>query len=204
MKTQTIRAKIKKMYSKFIAWFLVSVFVAISGYFGYMVIELKADKRIAEQKVQVDILEGQLEILQATIVRLSLEGSAIQEDKEISFGKKIKEVEGALIARITAYACPTSEDIHTWTEVEIEMNCPSWNGLHGTTATGAIPTPGVTIACDASWSGKTIEIEGLGTRVCQDTGGAIDNEGQIKIDEFVDTKDEANHKGVRYLKVNPI
>ncbi len=71
------------------------------------------------------------------------------------------------------------------------MNCPN-----GITATGVIPKAGVTIACDKEMLGKQIEIEGIGVRTCQDTGGKI-TEGRI--DLYVDNIDEAYKWGVREL-----
>jgi len=71
------------------------------------------------------------------------------------------------------------------------MNCPN-----GITATGTKPTAGRTIACDASWIGKWLNIPGLGKRRCEDRGGAITGN---RIDIYVDTYQEAMSFGRREI-----
>ena len=208
LKPRKVKPKKSNVFSKILSWFLILAFISLSGYLGYIVIQLKTDKRVAEQETQVQVLEGQVQILQVTIEKLKLEGENLQKNPDLSkyeqssFKKDIISTKS--VAKVTAYACPTKKNVHTWTDKEIEMNCPSWNGVHGTTAVGVIPKTEYTIACDSNWIGKIIHIEGVGKRVCQDTGGKIDNNGQIKIDEFVQTKEEANQKGIRYLTINPV
>lgn len=55
------------------------------------------------------------------------------------------------------------------------MNCPN-----GVTATGTVPSHKRTIACPKKLLGKTVLLEGIGKRVCEDTGGAI-TEGRFDL-----------------------
>jgi 3D (Asp-Asp-Asp) domain-containing protein len=71
------------------------------------------------------------------------------------------------------------------------MNCPN-----GKTATGTIPKAGRTVACGPSYKGKTIHIDQIGTRVCEDRGGAI-TDGRI--DLYTSTIEEARKWGVKEL-----
>lgn len=68
------------------------------------------------------------------------------------------------------------------------------------TATGAVPTPGVTIAVDPTVIplNSKVYIEGYGTLSAQDTGGAIKGN---RIDVLVATHAEANRLGVVYRDV---
>ena len=71
------------------------------------------------------------------------------------------------------------------------MNCPN-----GVTATGTIPKEGRTVACSSDLKGKTIHIETVGERLCEDRGGNI-NDG--KIDLYMSHVDEARAWGIRKL-----
>jgi 3D (Asp-Asp-Asp) domain-containing protein len=97
-----------------------------------------------------------------------------------------KNESGGNLAKITAYSCGGIK-----TEAERKMNCPN-----GVTATGTVPKAGRTVACGPSYRGKTIEIEGIGTRICEDRGSAI-HDGMI--DLYVETIDEAHQWGVKRL-----
>ena len=63
-------------------------------------------------------------------------------------------------------------------------------GGNGITASGTLPVPGITAAAD--WdelpAGSVIYIEGIGIRVIEDTGGAINGRA---LDVLVETHDEA-------------
>lgn len=63
-------------------------------------------------------------------------------------------------------------------------------GGNGITASGTLPVPGITAAAD--WdelpAGSVIYIEGIGIRVIEDTGGAINGRS---LDVLVETHDEA-------------
>lgn len=72
------------------------------------------------------------------------------------------------------------------------MNCPN-----GKTALGTKPSHTRTVACDAKLLGKRIYLEGIGERVCEDTGGAI--AGQ-HIDLYVKDITEAKAWGVKQVK----
>ena len=83
---------------------------------------------------------------------------------------------------ITAYcACP--------------ICCGKWSD--GITASGTSATAGRTIACDRKryQMGTVLLIEGVGRRVCEDTGAAIVG---AHVDEFVDTHEYALQLGRRY------
>lgn len=94
--------------------------------------------------------------------------------------------------KISAYSCGGLK-----TEAEIKMNCPSLLTGQPKTATGATPIPYKTMACDRANLGKTIMIEGLGTYICNDTGGAITGAGRFDI--YVQDVDEARQFGVQEL-----
>ena len=67
---------------------------------------------------------------------------------------------------------------------------------YGITASGAKVQPGVTIAADPNVipMGSTVYIEGIGTRVVQDTGGAIKGN---RIDVYIPDLSEARQFGVK-------
>lgn len=82
--------------------------------------------------------------------------------------------------------------------VESTDKSPGDSG-YGITASGAQVQEGVTIACPSSIPfGTEIDIEGIGTRVCQDRGGLI-TEG--KLDIYVDDLDQALDFGRKTLEV---
>lgn len=72
------------------------------------------------------------------------------------------------------------------------MNCPN-----GITATGTVPKPKKTVACDPSNLGRTFHLEGIGQVTCEDTGGAIKGAGRF--DLYVDSIQEAKQWGVRNI-----
>jgi len=74
-------------------------------------------------------------------------------------------------------------------EAQREMNCPSLtNHIGGRTASGTVPKPNKTLACDRELLGKKIYITGIGLRFCEDTGGAIKGN---RIDIFAKSYEEA-------------
>ena len=80
--------------------------------------------------------------------------------------------------------------------VELSFYCDSerCTGRYTTTATGTIPTPGYTVAVDPDYIplGSEIFIEGLGWRVAEDTGGAVNG---YEIDVFMASHEEALSRG---------
>lgn len=69
---------------------------------------------------------------------------------------------------------------------------------YGITASGTHTTEGRTIACPRQYPfGTKIELEGLGVRVCEDTGSAIVGN---KIDVYVTSEAKAMELGVQKLK----
>ena len=61
------------------------------------------------------------------------------------------------------------------------MNCPSKiKNPEGRAATGTIPKAGRTVACSSTLKGKTIHIETVGERLCEDRGNNIDD-GKIDL-----------------------
>jgi 3D (Asp-Asp-Asp) domain-containing protein len=103
--------------------------------------------------------------------------------------------------KFTTQEYPT-EDIYLG-EYEVTAYCPcaACCGIStGITASGEMAVEGVTIAAD--WDvlpmGKAIEIEGIGVRVVQDTGGAIKGN---RLDLFMDDHAAALDFGRHTLKV---
>lgn len=92
------------------------------------------------------------------------------------------------VAHVTAYSCGGIA-----TEAERLMNCPN-----GITATGTIPRPYITVACDRANLKKKFVIEGVGEVICEDTGGAIKGAGRF--DLYVETVQEAREFGVKQLE----
>lgn len=78
--------------------------------------------------------------------------------------------------------------------------CSTCNGGYTGTATGTTVTAGRTIAVDPSVIplGSTVYIDGIGTRVAEDTGGAIKGN---KVDLAVSNHSEAYAQGVTYHDV---
>lgn len=69
---------------------------------------------------------------------------------------------------------------------------------YGVTASGTNTTVGRTIACPRQYSfGTKIELEGLGVRVCEDTGSAIVGNN---LDVYVQSESEAMRLGRKQLK----
>lgn len=97
----------------------------------------------------------------------------------------------------TSYSCGGLK-----TEAEIKMNCPSLLSGKPKTANGTEPLANKTMACDRSNMGRTFFIEGLGERVCTDTGGSIKGAGRF--DLYLEDVQEARLFGkqtVRYYEV---
>ena len=89
-------------------------------------------------------------------------------------------------AKATAYSCNGLES-----EADISMNCPN-----GITASGTIPRAGVTIACPPDMLGQILDIQGIGRRVCEDTGGSITTG---RIDIYMNHVTAARTYGVQIL-----
>ena len=79
-------------------------------------------------------------------------------------------------------------------ELSFYCDCEKCTGAYTTTKTGTIPTPGYTVAVDPDYIplGTKIFIEGLGWRVAEDTGGAVNG---YEVDVFVASHDEALRQG---------
>lgn len=101
------------------------------------------------------------------------------------------------IAKVTAYSCGGLT-----TEAEIRMNCPSLLSGQPRTATGSVPVPLKTVACDRKYLHQQFEIEGVGIVICTDTGGAIKGAGRF--DLYVETVQEARQFGVKNLSYKVI
>ena len=72
------------------------------------------------------------------------------------------------------------------------INCPN-----GVTAMGTVPRKNHTIACNASMLGKWVNIVGVGNRLCEDRGGAING---LRIDEYVGGEVGDHAKAMAYGK----
>jgi len=127
-----------------------------------------------------DEIYKNIEILQEEIKKL-------EGDLEKEKTKYIPQRSDAGKATITAYTCDPS-----MTSEQKKINCPN-----GITATGIVPKAGITIACDRANLGRVFEIEEIGQRVCQDTGGSIKGAGRF--DLYVDSLEEALKFGKRQL-----
>lgn len=79
-----------------------------------------------------------------------------------------------------------------------EICCGRWSD--GVTASGSIATAGRTVAVDPSlWPiGTCLEVPGLGRRIAEDTGSAIQ---WRSVDVFFESHREALEFGVRFLDV---
>lgn len=128
----------------------------------------KSEAKEAEQVTESDQPKGVVEMVKA---------------KEV----EKREPEWLGTAKVTAYSCGGE-----MTAREKAINCPN-----GITATGTIPQPKKTVACDRANLGRTFEIEGLGQVVCEDTGGSIKGAGRFDI--YLETIQEAKLFGVQYL-----
>lgn len=91
------------------------------------------------------------------------------------------------VAIVTAYTCDPS-----MTKEQKSVNCPN-----GTTASGTVPVPYETAACDPANLGKTFRIEGIGETVCEDTGSSVKGPGRFDI--FLANYEDAREFGVRRL-----
>lgn len=97
------------------------------------------------------------------------------------------------IALVTAYSCGGLT-----TEALIKMNCPSLVYGGPKTASGTIPTPSLTVACDPANLGRRFHLANIGEVVCEDTGGSIKGAGRFDI--YLSTLGEAREFGVQYLE----
>lgn len=79
-------------------------------------------------------------------------------------------------------------------ELSFYCDCEKCTGGYTTTKTGTTPIPGYTIAVDPDYIplGTEVFIEGLGWRVAEDTGGAVNG---YEVDVFVASHDEALSRG---------
>lgn len=71
--------------------------------------------------------------------------------------------------------------------------CGHW--ADGIAANGKPALPGHTVACDSQYLNQPVYIDGVGIRVCDDTGSAITGK---RIDVLFDSHDEALEFGVRH------
>lgn len=71
--------KFQAVAKRVLAW--VGVLMLISGVasLAYLNVQLKADKQIARAEMHQQELAGQVEILQATIVKLQMEGEVLEK-----------------------------------------------------------------------------------------------------------------------------
>ena len=136
-------------------------------------------------------LDAQVEALKLYTVELQVRAGELERisaelHRPAPLAKKVVK-----IAKVTAYSCGGITNAK-----EKLMNCPN-----GITASGNVPVPGTTVACDRSLLGKKVQIKGVGTRICQDTGGAIKGD---KIDLYVENISVAYSWGVRHLEYSLI
>lgn len=71
----------------------------------------------------------------------------------------------------------------------------------GRTATGTTPAAHRTVACDPSLLGKKIYLEGIGYRICEDTGGNIKGR---RVDVFLALYREAVEFGTKVVPFTEI
>ena len=152
---------------------------------------------------EVDRLRTQVIDMQLAMNEIQERGIKLEFFPDLSrfeADMKARELEITLedqgdIAITTAYSC---EGITT--DAEMRMNCPSkFNPKYpaGRTASGTIPSTMLTVACDPSMLGKRIYLEGIGEKICEDTGSAIKGN---RVDIYVSHIDEAYAWGVRLVR----
>lgn len=78
--------------------------------------------------------------------------------------------------------------------------CGPWSEgwYHKRTASGRMAQAGLTAACPPGWEDNVIWIDGIGARVCDDTGSAIRGN---KFDVYVNDHQEALNHGIKRTSV---
>lgn len=138
------------------------------------------NKKIKEKDKDIKSKEKQIEEKDSEIKKLKRKEPKVSSASSNSGSEKIME--------ITAYTAG----------YESTQKKKGDSG-YGITASGKHVQSGVTLACPPSMPfGTKVEIEGIGTRVCHDRGGAI-TEG--KLDLYVESVSEARNFGRQKLKV---
>lgn len=109
----------------------------------------------------------------------------------------------AVTAQIVVDKIKSIQEFNPQRVLLMEATAYSWGcGTgDGLTATGTVPTAGRTVAVDPSviMYGTRLVIDGVGGYVAEDTGGAIRG---MKIDLFVDSREEAIQHGRRSVEVS--
>lgn len=153
-------------------------------------LKLAEEKRVAEEKRQVELARVKEEKRIATLVaKREAKNKLKQENKKTKVASRGKSTNvKTYVYEVTAYTAG----------VESTGKRKGDKG-YGQTASGAYVQEGVTIACPKDFKfGTKIEIEGVGVRVCQDTGSAI---GSGKLDLYIKDLGNAQQFGRKKLKV---
>jgi 3D (Asp-Asp-Asp) domain-containing protein len=149
--------------------------------------EKQVKKQLKKQQEEINGLKQSVSSIKQTS---SVKKSNVPSKKVISTPQKV-----------ISEKKPSTSEWKTFT-LTFYSNSPD-QGTDGTTASGTHTTEGRTIACDPSIMplGTVVEIEGLGKRVCEDTGSAIN--GPI-LDVFVESKSKAFDLGRQQRKIRVI
>lgn len=146
----------------------------------------RSNKLIADIR-NVD-LSGEENQTQERVESFQITQLTTEEPKEASIHTTRRKT-----ATITAYSCGGLT-----TNEEIAMNCPSMLNGEPKTATGTIPKPYYTMACDRNNLGKLFKIEGVGVVKCEDVGGSVN--GEARFDIYLPTIQEAREWGIKHLE----
>ena len=153
-------------------------------------LKLAEEKRVAEEKRQVELARVKEEKRVAELVaKREAKNKLKQQNNKTQIASRGKSSNiKTSVYTVTAYTAG----------VESTGKRKGDKG-YGKTASGAYVQEGVTIACPKNFKfGTKIEIEGVGVRVCQDTGSAI---GSGKLDLYMENLGNAQQFGRKNLQV---
>lgn len=133
---------------------------------GNVVRNIDSDRTIVDTtSVTDDVGDGR-------VGRTETEVEEVEEPKkpEVVAEEEVEEAPSAKTFEVTAY-----------TSGEESTGKTPGDESYGVTASGAVAAEGRTVACPSSIPfGTTVDIEGVGERICEDRGGAI-TEGRIDV-----------------------
>lgn len=178
------------------ALILAVMFFSIGAYAFYN--GVKAQREYNELKVimlrqHLEELETEKQLLMEKIQKqLEVERSNKKQTETVPNDTKRQEIVSKRVARVSFYTCGGNMSAQAK-----KMNCPN-----SKTATGTVPTPGVTAACHESYTGKWIEIESVGLVRCEDKFGPRVRRlnDKDRIDVLVASYSEAIAQGVQTLR----
>ncbi|MGI6360940.1 MAG: 3D domain-containing protein [Bacillota bacterium] len=159
--------------------------------------QIQQQKLLLQQQAQLQKLAEQYEKMR--LQKIAEQDQKVEQDQKSQQNQKKQQT---LSSRKTEKTSAKHEKGQLLGTFKLTFYCADCD-KSGTTASGATPTFSQTVAVDKTVIslGSKIYIEGYGSRIAQDTGGAIKGK---RLDIYIPTKNgkcDCNTHGVKYAKV---